>query len=225
MEPAGRRGRCSSFAGGAAAWMGLVSRMSRITVGGVLALGLMAACGDGAYGSRGAARPVDGADATSDARSQVRPQARSGSKKPTRATKSGKSTSGSSASDAIAEKNRKADLDVAREVGAVQRGEAVWYGGELHGSPTSSGERFDKNKLTAAHRTLPLGTTVRVTNDKNGKSVTVRVNDRGPFGKRKYRIIDVSEAAAKLLDFIDDGACPVTLEVLTLPEPRKDKAR
>lgn len=188
----------------------------------LLALLLAAGCGDGAHGSRGAARPADGgADASGAA-----PQARSKSKKPTRATKSSKSTSDSSKSgDSIAEKNRKADLDVAREVGAVQRGEAVWYGGELHGSPTASGERFDKNKLTAAHRTLPLGTTVRVTNEKNGKSVTVRVNDRGPFGKRKYRIIDVSEAAAKVLEFTEDGFCPITLEVLTLPEPRKDKAR
>lgn len=115
--------------------------------------------------------------------------------------------------------------EVALEVGAVQKGFAVWYGGDLHGQPTASGERFDKHSMTAAHRTLPMGTTVKVTNTNNGASVTVRVNDRGPFGKRKERIIDVSEAAAKILDIIDDGNCPITLEVLTLPASRKDKAR
>lgn len=115
--------------------------------------------------------------------------------------------------------------EVALEVGAVQKGFAVWYGGDLHGRPTASGERFDKHAMTAAHRTLPMGTTVKVTNTNNGSSVTVRVNDRGPFGKRKERIIDVSEAAAKILDIIDDGNCPITLEVLTLPASRKDKAR
>jgi rare lipoprotein A len=195
---------------------------------GATALAGATGCSDGAYGARGAARPAD-AGAQAGETSSAPPQARSSkSKKPSRATKSGGSsgktddkTSGKSQGASA----RKADPDVAREVGAVQRGEAVWYGGELHGSPTASGERFDKHKLTAAHRTLPMGTTVRVTNEKNGKSVTVRVNDRGPFGKRKDRIIDVSEAAAKLLDFIDDGFCPITLEVLTLPEPRKDKAR
>lgn len=115
--------------------------------------------------------------------------------------------------------------EVALEVGAVQKGFAVWYGGDLHGQPTASGERFDKHAMTAAHRTLPMGTTVKVTNTSNGASVTVRVNDRGPFGKRKERIIDVSEAAAKILDIIDDGNCPITLEILTLPASRKDKAR
>lgn len=115
--------------------------------------------------------------------------------------------------------------EVAREVGAVQKGFAVWYGGDLHGKPTASGEPFDKNAMTAAHRTLPMGTTVRVTNDKNSASVTVRINDRGPFGKRRERIIDVSEGAGKILGILGDGDGPVTLEVLTLPASRKDKAR
>jgi rare lipoprotein A len=78
---------------------------------------------------------------------------------------------------------------------------------------TASGERFDKHALTAAHRTLKLGTRVRVTNQKNGRSVVVRINDRGPFGN-KARIIDLSEAAAKQLDMIEAGVVPVTLEVL-----------
>jgi rare lipoprotein A len=95
----------------------------------------------------------------------------------------------------------------------VQSGMASWYGGELHGSRTASGERFNKNALTAAHRTLPLGTRVRVTNTRNGKSVIVRINDRGPFGRRK-RIIDVSEAAARRLGMIDAGIVPVRIEVV-----------
>jgi rare lipoprotein A len=94
----------------------------------------------------------------------------------------------------------------------VERGMATFYGDE-QGTQTASGERFDKHKLTAAHRTLPLGTRVRVTNTKNGRSVEVRINDRGPFGGHG-RIIDVSEAAARQLDMIAAGVVPVTLEVL-----------
>jgi rare lipoprotein A len=90
---------------------------------------------------------------------------------------------------------------------------ATFYGSEQHGGPTASGERFDKRKLTAAHRTLPFGTRVRVTNTRNGRSVEVRINDRGPYGNRG-RIIDVSEAAARRLDMIDAGVVPVTVEVL-----------
>jgi rare lipoprotein A len=76
---------------------------------------------------------------------------------------------------------------------------------------TSSGERFSPDKLTAAHRTLPFGTIVRVTNMRNGHTVVVRINDRGPFNKG--RLIDVSPAAAKLLQF--SGLTPVTLDVVT----------
>ena len=100
------------------------------------------------------------------------------------------------------------------EVLSVEHGRATWYGDDWQGKPTASGERFNKRELTAAHRTLPMGTRVRVTNDNNGKSVIVRINDRGPYGKDRRRIIDVSEAAAKILDFIDAGWCPVTIEVL-----------
>ena len=91
----------------------------------------------------------------------------------------------------------------------VSRGMASWYG---ESQMTASGERFDKHKLTAAHRTLPLGTMVRVTNTRNGKTVVVRINDRGPYGHG--RIIDLSEAAARQLDMIDAGVAPVQLEVL-----------
>lgn len=78
---------------------------------------------------------------------------------------------------------------------------------------TASGERFDKHAMTAAHRTLRMGTMVKVTNERNGRSVVVRINDRGPFGNRS-RIIDLSEAAARKLDMIEAGVVPVTLEVL-----------
>ncbi len=91
----------------------------------------------------------------------------------------------------------------------VYRGYASWYG---EAQMTASGERFNKHALTAAHRSLPLGTRVRVTNTRNGRSVIVRINDRGPYGKG--RIIDLSEAAAKQLDMIDAGVAPVTLEVV-----------
>ena len=93
---------------------------------------------------------------------------------------------------------------------SLYRGYATFYS---ESQATASGERFDKHALTAAHRTLKLGTRVRVTNQKNGRSVVVRINDRGPYGN-KGRIIDLSEAAAKQLDMIDAGTAPVTLEVL-----------
>lgn len=92
---------------------------------------------------------------------------------------------------------------------STMSGMASWYG---EAQTTASGERFNKHALTAAHRTLPLGTMVRVTNQRNGKSVIVRINDRGPYGRG--RIIDLSEAAARKLDMIDAGVAPVTLEVI-----------
>ncbi len=107
--------------------------------------------------------------------------------------------------------------------GAVQRGKATWYGGRFHGGPTASGERFDKNALTAAHRTLPFGSIVRVTNLKNGRSVKVRINDRGPFGKG--RIIDVSEAAARKLRMIRAGVVPVEVEVVRLAPKKRRRSR
>ena len=105
---------------------------------------------------------------------------------------------------------------VSPRVGSEEEGLASWYGGELHGRKTASGERFDQNALTAAHRTMPFGTKLRVTNKKNGRSVKVRVNDRGPFGSRR-RLVDVSKAAASTLGMIDDGVVPVRIEVLSVP--------
>ena len=94
----------------------------------------------------------------------------------------------------------------------AQEGKASWYGREQHGGPTASGERFDMYALTAAHRTLPMHTRVRVTNLKNGNSVVVRINDRGPYGRG--RVIDVSYAAARALDMLDAGVVPCRIEVL-----------
>ena len=99
-----------------------------------------------------------------------------------------------------------------RPSGGAQTGIASWYGGKHHGGPTASGERFNKNSLTAAHRTLKMGTRVRVTRKKNSRSVVVRINDRGPYSKG--RIIDLSEAAARELDMIGDGIAQVRVEVV-----------
>jgi rare lipoprotein A len=94
----------------------------------------------------------------------------------------------------------------------AQEGKASWYGREQHGQLTASGERFDMHALTAAHRTLRLGTRVRVTNLRNGRQVVVRINDRGPYGRG--RIIDVSYAAAQALDMLDAGVVPARVEVV-----------
>lgn len=88
-------------------------------------------------------------------------------------------------------------------------GLASFYGAELHGRKTASGEIFDKDELTAAHRKLKFGSCVRVVNLKNGRAVKVRVNDRGPFSPG--RVIDVSEAAARELDMIRSGVVRVRL--------------
>ena len=94
----------------------------------------------------------------------------------------------------------------------VLTGMASWYGNEFKGHKTSSGERYDPQGLTAAHRSLPFGTLVRVTVLRNQKSVIVRITNRGPF--IKHRIIDVSRAAAIKLDMIHSGVARVRIEVL-----------
>lgn len=86
-------------------------------------------------------------------------------------------------------------------------GNATYYGNRWHGRRTSSGEPYNKDSMTCAHRTLPFGTLLRVTNPRNGKAVVVRVTDRGPF--RKGAIVDLSMAAAKELDIIRQGVAPV----------------
>ncbi|MRR34093.1 septal ring lytic transglycosylase RlpA family protein [bacterium] len=97
-------------------------------------------------------------------------------------------------------------------VGFREEGLASWYGAEEHGGPTSNGEVFDMYKPTAAHKTLPLGCFIRVTNKANGKSTVVRVNDRGPF--IPGRIVDLSYRAAQDLDFVGHGVTPVMVEVM-----------
>ena len=91
-------------------------------------------------------------------------------------------------------------------------GLASWYGPGFHGNLTANGERYDQNGISAAHKTLPFDTIVRVTNLTNGKEIDVRINDRGPF--IKGRIIDLSKGAAKKIDMIRDGVVPVRLEIL-----------
>jgi rare lipoprotein A len=97
-----------------------------------------------------------------------------------------------------------------------QKGIASYYGYKFHGKKTASGELFDMKELTAAHKTLPFNTLVKVTNLKNKKSVIVRVNDRGPYSPK--RIIDVSRAAAEEIEMIQAGLIEVELEVL-ITEP------
>jgi rare lipoprotein A len=100
----------------------------------------------------------------------------------------------------------------------VQVGLASWYGPGFHGDETASGEIFDQREMVAAHRSLPLGSVVRVTNLQNGRRVVLRVIDRGPYGRnyRKGTIIDVSKGAARRLGFIKDGLIRVRVEVVRL---------
>jgi rare lipoprotein A len=91
-------------------------------------------------------------------------------------------------------------------------GQASWYGHEFAKRRTASGERFDPTKMTGAHRTLPLGTVVRVTNLRNGRSVLVKITDRGPY--RRRREIDLSYGAARELGMLQRGVTPVRIERL-----------
>lgn len=93
-------------------------------------------------------------------------------------------------------------------------GKASWYGPGFQGRLTANGERYNMHEMTAAHKTLPFGTIVAVTNLNNGRSVRLRITDRGPF--IKGRVIDTSKAAAIQLGFIDSGVAPVELEVIYL---------
>lgn len=104
----------------------------------------------------------------------------------------------------------------AAEEGWTQVGVASWYGPGFHGKPTASGERYDQEGMTAAHRTLPLGTRIRVTVTATGRTTELTVNDRGPFVEG--RVLDVSRAAARRLGFLERGTTRVRIEVLALPE-------
>ncbi len=96
--------------------------------------------------------------------------------------------------------------------GPSHQGRASWYGPRFHGAATASGETFDMHGLTAAHRTLPLGSYVQVKNLENGRTVVVKINDRGPFAKG--RSIDLSYRAAQELEMVRDGEAPVQITVL-----------
>ncbi|MGB0577645.1 MAG: septal ring lytic transglycosylase RlpA family protein [Alphaproteobacteria bacterium] len=97
--------------------------------------------------------------------------------------------------------------------GYVEKGIASWYGPQFHGRKTANGEIFDMNTVSAAHRTLPLPSVVQVTNLKNGRSLKIRINDRGPFAKN--RIIDLSRRAAQLLGFERAGTALVRVEIIS----------
>jgi rare lipoprotein A len=103
-----------------------------------------------------------------------------------------------------------------------QEGYATYLARSFHGKRSASGETFDERRLVAAHRTLPFGSVVRVTNVQNGRSVTVRIVDRGPYGQnyREGTIIDLSRAAARRLRMLRDGQVPARVEVLKLGDDR-----
>jgi rare lipoprotein A len=102
-------------------------------------------------------------------------------------------------------------------VGSVEEGLASWYGPPYHGRPAADGEIYDMEKMTAAHRTLPFQTWVRITNLRNGLAVEVRITDRGPFVEG--RIIDLSKAAARQIQLLGPGVASVRLEVINAPSP------
>jgi rare lipoprotein A len=107
--------------------------------------------------------------------------------------------------------------------GNVLTGTASWYGPDFHGKLTSNREIYNMYDLTAAHKTLPFGTRVMVTNMLNGKSVQVRINDRGPFVGE--RILDLSYAAARLLDLVGPGTAPVRIDILGQASPAAGTTR
>jgi rare lipoprotein A len=101
--------------------------------------------------------------------------------------------------------------------GYLEEGIASWYGGQFHGRPTSSGEVFDQNRISAAHRTLPLHTWVEVENLENGRRIVLKVNDRGPFAHTDTRIIDLSRAAADELGYLGAGTARVRVRTVAPP--------
>ena len=113
----------------------------------------------------------------------------------------------------VGEKPQPQPLLVAqRQQRSHTKGRASWYGPGFYGRTTANGEQFNSHEMTAAHRSLPFGTKVRVTNIKNDRSAIVRINDRGPF--IKGRVIDLSKAAARVLGVLQPGTAPVRLEIL-----------
>jgi len=116
--------------------------------------------------------------------------------------------------------DRRQEIKSYPKEGTTQIGIASWYGVEEHGLPTATGERFSKDAFTAAHKSLPMGTIVRVTNLENGRDVIVKVNDRGPFVEG--RMIDLSYAAAKSIAMIRKGTANVKVEIISAPGRSSD---
>lgn len=112
--------------------------------------------------------------------------------------------------DTIAQMIKKTE----RYIGTIQMGRASWYGPGFHGRKTASGERFNQYAMTAAHRSLPLGCLVEVTNKKTGDSVIVKINDRGPF--HGNRVLDLSKGAAAKIGLIKAGVGQIELKVLSI---------
>jgi rare lipoprotein A len=117
----------------------------------------------------------------------------------------------------LPDKDLSKDSDGAKDATGKKRhwyqiGRASWYGQELQGQQTASGEDYDMNQLTCAHRSLPLGSLIRVTNLRNHKTIVVRVNDRGPIPQT--RVVDLSYAAARFLGFSSRGTAPVRLDLV-----------
>ena len=127
---------------------------------------------------------------------------------------------GLSGSTGCAARGTRSSYVSAQQRDARSDGDASYYADRYHGRTTANGEKFDVNKLTAAHKTLPFNTIVRVTNLNNGKTVTVRINDRGPFVGG--RVVDLSPAAARKIDMIRDGVVPVRLDVVRGGTARAD---
>lgn len=106
--------------------------------------------------------------------------------------------------------------EAVEEAAFISSGVVSWYGDKFHGRKTASGERYNKNELTAAHKTLPFGTKVKVTNTRNGKSVVVEINDRGPFVKS--RVLDLSQAAFNEIGHTNTGVMHVEYEIISSNE-------
>ena len=117
------------------------------------------------------------------------------------------------------ENEKMVDEIMERTATKISTGVVSWYGDKFHGRKTASGERYDKHELTAAHKSLPFGTKVKVTNIRNGKSVVVEINDRGPYAKS--RVLDLSQAAFSEIGHTNTGVMQVEYEIIK-SEDKKD---
>ncbi len=174
-----------------------ISKILGIAAAGLLILGMAGCSGSKSTTSKSTTHLTTNKKSGSTSSSS-----KSSGSKSTSSSTSSSSTSGGSSSSS-------------KSTGKVEKGQASYYADKFHGKATASGEKYDKTKLTGAHRTLAFGTVVRVTNTANGKSVDVRINDRGPF--KAGRVVDVSRAAAEKLGMIQAGVINCTVEVISEP--------